>query len=68
MNQDIVEGNWRQFSGKVRATWGQFLTDHVKTAEGNAEYQAGKLQAHYGSIKDRADKYLQTFAACGKGE
>jgi len=26
MNWDIVEGNWKQFQGKVKAQWGK-LTD-----------------------------------------
>ena len=63
MNQDIVEGNWKQLSGKIKAKWGKLTDDDLKTAEGNAEYLVGKLQVHYGLTKDMAEKHLQVLGA-----
>jgi hypothetical protein len=28
MNRDMVEGNWKQFKGKVRARWAKLTDDH----------------------------------------
>lgn len=28
MNREIIEGNWKQFKGKLKARWGRFTDEH----------------------------------------
>lgn len=44
MNWDIVEGNWKQFKGKVKAQWGKLTDDHLDVIAGKRDQLAGKIQ------------------------
>ncbi|WP_201316464.1 CsbD family protein [Dyella sp. EPa41] len=61
MNQDTIQGNWKQLSGKMKEHWGKLTDDDLKIAEGNAEYLSGKLQERYGIARDEADKQVKAF-------
>ena len=54
MNWDRVEGNWKQFSGKVKEKWGQLTDDDLAKVNGNREQLEGILQERYGYAKDQA--------------
>ena len=61
MDWNEVEGNWKQFSGKVKEKWGKFTDDDVTAINGKREQLLGKLQEHYGYEKDRAESILHDF-------
>lgn len=61
MNNDKIEGQWRQLAGKLQAKWGKLTDNDVDVAEGNREYLAGKLQEHYGFGKDEAHRQIAEF-------
>jgi len=42
MNWDIVEGNWKQFRGKVKAQWGKLTDDHLDVIAGKRTELVGK--------------------------
>ena len=44
MDWNIVEGNWKQFKGKVKAQWGKLTDDHLDVIAGNRDQLAGKIQ------------------------
>src|SRR5271169_5749098 len=48
MNWDRVQGNWKQFTGKVKEQWGQLTDDDLSQIDGNREQLEGRLQARYG--------------------
>ena len=54
MNWDRVEGNWKQFSGKVKEKWGDLTDDDVAMLNGKRDQLEGRLQERYGYTKDRA--------------
>jgi uncharacterized protein YjbJ (UPF0337 family) len=56
MNRDRVQGNWRQFKGKVREEWAKLTGDHANVINGRREVLAGKLQEAYGIGKEEADR------------
>ncbi|MET0640663.1 MAG: CsbD family protein [Hyphomicrobium sp.] len=62
MNWDRIEGNWKQFSGKVKEKWGQLTDDDLTRANGNREQLEGILQERYGYGKDQAKKELDTWS------
>lgn len=52
MSRDIVEGNWEQFKGKVRARRGKLTDDHLDVIVGKRAALAGKLPEMYGLTMD----------------
>ena len=56
MNWDRIEGNWKQFSGKVKEKWGQLTDDDLGTLDGRREQLEGKIQERYGYGKDQVRK------------
>ena len=61
MNWDIVEGNWKQFKGKVTTRWGKLTDDHLDVIAGKRVQLAGKIQEVYGITKDEAEKQIKSF-------
>jgi uncharacterized protein YjbJ (UPF0337 family) len=62
MNWDTIQGNWKQFSGKVKEKWGKLTDDDLTTIAGKRDQLAGMLQQRYGFAKDKAEKELDDFA------
>ena len=61
MNWDIVEGNWKQFKGKVRSRWGKLTDDQLELIAGKRIELAGKIQEAYGVSKDEAEVQIKLF-------
>ena len=66
MDWDIVEGNWRQFKGKVKARWGSLTDDHLDVIAGKRVELAGKIQEAYGITKGEAEQQIKRFEALNK--
>ena len=65
MNWDRIEGNWKQFSGKVRQQWGKLTDDDldkIRRMIRDFEPLAGRIQEVYGVSKDEADRQIEKFA------
>ena len=62
MNWDRIEGNWKQFSGKVQQQWGKLTNDDLDVIDGRREELAGRIQKVYGVSKDEADRQITSFA------
>lgn len=61
MNWDQIQGNWKQFAGKVKAKWGKLTDDDLTVIAGKRDELAGILQERYGYAKDLAEKELDDF-------
>jgi len=61
MDWNIVEGNWKQFKGKVKTQWGKLTDDHLDVIAGKRDQLAGKIQESYGITKDEAEKQIKDF-------
>jgi len=61
MNWDIIEGNWKQFKGKVKARWGKLTDDHLDEIAGKRDELAGRIQEAYGVSKDEAEEQIKRF-------
>lgn len=61
MNWDIVEGNWKQFKGRVRVRWGKLTDDHLALISGKRIELGGKLQELYGLTLDEAEEQIKHF-------
>jgi uncharacterized protein YjbJ (UPF0337 family) len=61
MNWDRVEGNWKEFKGKVQQQWGKLTNDDIDVIEGKRTELAGRLQQRYGVAKDDAERQIDTW-------
>lgn len=61
VNQDILEGKWKQVKGKVKQQWGKLTDDQLDQISGRTEELAGLLQEHYGYSVARAQKEVEDF-------
>ena len=68
MDWNIVEGNWKQFKGKVKAQWGKLTDDHLDVIAGKRDQLAGTIQESYGVTKDEAEKQIKNIEARNKDD
>jgi uncharacterized protein YjbJ (UPF0337 family) len=61
MNWEIVEGNWKQFKGRVRVRWGKLTDDQLNLIAGKRIELAGKIQEAYGITQDEVEQQIQIF-------
>lgn len=61
MNWDVIEGNWKQYTGQVKAQWGKLTDDHLEVIAGKRDELAGQIQKAYGVGRDEADKQIKAF-------
>ncbi len=58
MNDDILQGNWKQLTGQVRNWWGKLTDDDVDQIAGNRDKLIGKLQERYGYSREQAEREI----------
>ena len=61
MSWNRIEGNWKQFKGKVKETWGELTDDELDQIAGKRDVLLGKIQEKYGIAQDEADKRIKAF-------
>ena len=61
MDWNRVEGNWKQFTGKVKEQWGQLTDDDLKVINGRRDQLEGKLQERYGYDKEQVRKNVDDW-------
>lgn len=61
MNEDRIQGKWKQLTGTIKEKWGKLTDDDLQVAEGNAEYLTGKVQERYGMARDAAREQVREF-------
>ena len=61
VNTDQVEGNWKQFKGKVKEQWGKLTNDDLDVIAGKRDQLLGKIQERHGIAKDAAETQLKDW-------
>ena len=61
MNNDRIEGNWKQFKGKMKEQWGKLTDDDFDVIEGKRDQLLGRLQERHGLNKDEAEKQVSEW-------
>ena len=61
MNQNILQGKWKQLRGEIRERWGELTNDDLDQIVGQTEKLAGVLQERYGYTQMEADRQIQEF-------
>ena len=65
MDWNLVEGNWRKFSGQVKSKFAELTDDDLKLVAGKRDQLLGVLQQRYGKklgeIEKDVDEWLASF-------
>lgn len=61
MNWDQVEGNWKQFKGRVQTQWGKLTDDELDEVAGNRLRLEGKIQEKYGVAREEAKQQVDEW-------
>jgi len=61
MNEDILQGKWKQVRGEIKSWWGKLTDDDLVRINGNTEKLAGLLQERYGYNREQAENELADF-------
>ena len=56
MDWNRIEGNWKQFKGKIKEQWGELTDDDLDRIDGKREILEGRIQERYGLAKDRVQQ------------
>jgi len=62
MNWDRIEGNWKQFSGKIKEKWGQLTDDELTRINGDRQQLEGLIQERYGYARDKAREEVDRWS------
>jgi uncharacterized protein YjbJ (UPF0337 family) len=68
MNWDRIEGNWKQFKGRVKEQWGKLTDDDIDVIAGRRDQLVGKIQQQYGISKDEAEQQVDRFGKSFRDE
>lgn len=61
MNWDQIEGQWKQFTGKVQAEWGKLTDRDLDVIDGNRQQLVGLIQERYGVAKEDAEQQVDRW-------
>jgi len=56
MNNDVLEGKWKQIRGHAKVWWGKLTDDDLKKVDGNSDKLIGLLQEKYGYTRQQAEE------------
>ena len=56
MNNDVLEGKWKQIRGQAKVWWGKLTDDDLKKVHGNSDKLIGLLQEKYGYTRQQAEE------------
>lgn len=61
MDWNRVEGNWKQFKGRVKEKWGDLTNDDLDKVNGQRDQLEGLIQERYGIAKDQVRKDVDAW-------
>ena len=61
MNWNQVQGDWKQFRGKVKEQWGKLTDDELDQIAGKRDILTGTIQKKYGIAQEEAEKQVKDW-------
>jgi uncharacterized protein YjbJ (UPF0337 family) len=61
VNQDRIEGRWKQIKGKVKEGWGRLTDDDLDVIAGRRDQLLGRIQRRHGVARDEAGRRVSCF-------
>ncbi len=59
INQQVLEGSWKEVRGKLREKWGQLTDNDVQKFDGNIDQLIGTIQRKTGESRESIAQFLQ---------
>ena len=61
MDWDRIQGNWKQFVGRVKEHWGKLTDDDLAAINGRRDRLEGRIQERYGYAKDKTREGVEEW-------
>ena len=61
VNQDQLEGKWKQFKGELKQKWAEFTDDDLMLIEGRIDKLEGKIQERYGDRREEVKRWVDEW-------
>ena len=61
MNNDVLEGKWKQIKGEIKTQWGRLTNDEIDQIQGKRDKLIGKVQEKYGRSRAEAEREVDRF-------
>lgn len=61
MNRDRIEGNLKQFSGRLKEQWGKLTHNEIGVNAGKRDQLAGSIQVRHGISQEEAERQVRDF-------
>lgn len=61
MKRDILEGNWKQYKGRIKERWGLLTDDDMEFIGGNFDRLVGRIQEKYGKKKEEIQQEISNW-------
>ncbi len=61
MNWDQIEGQWKQYKGRVKEKWGKLTDDDLDVIDGRRQQLVGIVQERYGIAREMAEEQVNEF-------
>jgi uncharacterized protein YjbJ (UPF0337 family) len=68
VNKEIFEGNWKEFTGKIKEKWGKLTDDDLTQISGKRDQLIGRLEKKYGYSKEKAEQEVANFEKSQKSK
>lgn len=65
VNQQTLQGNWNEITGKIKSKWGQLTNDDLQQVHGNVDQLIGLIQRKTGEARSSVEKFLEDLTADG---
>ena len=61
MNEDRIQGRWKQLKGKVREQWGRLTDDDLDVIAGRRDQLLGRIQQRHGLAREEAERQVDDW-------
>jgi len=59
--EDRIKGNWKELSGKLKASYGELTNDDLAYQEGKEDELIGRIQKRIGKGKEEVKKIIDNL-------
>jgi len=61
MNWDQIEGQWKQFRGRVQQRWAKLSENDLDAVRGRQQELIGRIQERYGATREKAEREVREW-------